>query len=408
MDDKESLLDEYAHYFDLCVKGYHGPEMLTDDPVCEYISNMVETYRDILEDQVFVDLVLENLIEFLRKILPELIWNKERYLTVIKKLKEDNEEDSNDERKIDSYAKYVDGQNRLLSGNEDYTYKYNKAIGFGIQDYEQRSKIQDFILEYPVLDEVINYLGREQESDNKEIDHYIESYCPILLKHSSERSEMDGVSIGNNLSNLLPIEYALIDETHFYVRFVKRELQQFAYRNHQSKKIKTEKKQNPQPRLERGPVIVAIDTSGSMTGASTKISKALLMSMVSKMHRQNRKLFLITYSVHTKALELDRPSQFRKVEEFFSVRFSGGTDGEEIFNKALDILQTNNFRMADVLIISDFLFAVPLKTTADRIAQERSKGTKFYGLCINGNIGQYAGYLDKFWNVEPKGGRRIY
>ena len=136
MDDNDSLLDEYAHYFDLCVKDYHGPEMLTEDPVCEYIRNMVETYRDILEDQVFVDLVLENLIEFLRMILPELIRNKERYLTIIKKL--DNEDDLDNEQKNEAYAEYVDGQNRLLNGNEDYTYKYNKAIGFGMQDYEQK------------------------------------------------------------------------------------------------------------------------------------------------------------------------------------------------------------------------------------------------------------------------------
>jgi uncharacterized protein with von Willebrand factor type A (vWA) domain len=369
---------------------------------------MVETYHELLEDHVFVDLLLENLMEFLSKILPELIRNKERYLDVLNRLKEDNEEDSNDERKMECYAEYVDGQNRLLGGNDDYTYKYNKGFGFGIQDYEQRSKIQDVVLEYPVLDEIINLLGREQESDNKETDHYNESFRPLLLKHSSERSEMDGVSIGNNLSNLLPIEYALIDETLFYVRFVKRELQQFAYRNLESNKIKTEKLQNPQPRLERGPIIVAIDTSGSMVGASTKISKALLTNMVSKMRHQNRKLFLITYSVHTKALELDRPSQFRKVEQFFRDRFCGGTDGEEMFNLALDTLQTNNFKMADVLIISDFLFPVPLKSTAERIAQERSNETRFYGLCINGHIRHYAEYLDKFWNVETKVGRRIY
>ena len=406
MDDNDSLLDEYAHYFDLCVKDYHGPEMLTDDPVCEYIRNMVETYRDILEDQVFVDLVLENLIEFLRMILPELVRNKEKYLTVIKKL--DNEDDSDNEQRNEAYAEYVDGQNRLLNGNEDYTYKYNKAIGFGMQDYEQRSKIQDIIIEYPVLDEVLKYLGREQNSDNKEIDHYIESSSPILLKHSSELSEMDGVNFGNNLSNLLPIEYALIDETLFYVRFVKRELQQFAYRNLQSSKIKTEKKKNPQPRLERGPVIVAIDTSGSMVGASTKISKALLVNMASKMHRQNRKLFLITFSVHTKALELSRSSRFSMIEDFFSERFSGGTDGEEMLNRALDALETNDFKMADVLIISDFLFPAPFRSTVERMTQERSKGTKFYGLCINSKIGVYAGYLDKYWIVEPKGSKRRY
>lgn len=406
MDDNDSLLDEYAHYFDLCVKDYHGPEMLTEDPVCEYIRNMVETYRDILEDQVFVDLVLENLIEFLRMILPELIRNKERYLTVIKKL--DNEDDLDNEQKNEAYAEYVDGQNRLLNGNEDYTYKYNKAIGFGMQDYEQRSKIQDIFIEYPVLDDVLKYLGREQNSDNKENDHYIESSSPILLKHSNELSEMDGVNFGNNLSNLLPIEYALIDETLFYVRFVKRELQQFVYRNLQSSKIKTKKKLNPQPRLERGPVIVAVDTSGSMVGVSTKISKALLVNMASKMHRQNRKLYLITFSVHTKALELSRSSHFRMIEDFFSVRFSGGTDGEEMLSRALDTLETNDFKMADVLIISDFLFPAPFRSTVERMAQERSRGTKFYGLCINSKMGIYAGYLDKYWIVEPKGSKRRY
>jgi len=57
----------------------------------------------------------------------------------------------------------------------------------------------------------------------------------------------------------------------------------------------------------------------------------------------------------------------------------GGIDGEEMLKDALRMLQTSNFSMADVLIISDFYFGVPRPKTRDKMNKERANGTRFYG-----------------------------
>ena len=399
METIDTLLDEYAHYFELCVKGMQGAEKYCDDPVREYISNLVDSYRDILDDAVFVNLLQENMVDFLRQILPQLIENKKKYLNTIREISDGDYEEQIKEMQVGAYGKYVQEQNQILISNGESN-KDGKAIGVGVRDYEERSRIYEITLEYPVLNEILKIMGRSNNSDIKKLDYYNDYSNPILLKHSSERSEIEGVILGNNLSNLLPIEYALMDETVFYMRYVKRELQQFAFRNIHLDKKKTELKQKKQHRLERGPIIVAIDTSGSMIGLPTQISKALLLNIVKVTRPQNRKMLLITYSVRAKILEIHKPSQFYKIEEFFNARFCGGTDGEDMFSKVIFALQIKDYEMADVLIISDFKFSLPSSSTTKQIDQERDKGTKFYGLCINGGIGGYKNLLDDYWNLD--------
>lgn len=148
-----------------------------------------------------------------------------------------------------------------------------------------------------------------------------------------------------------------------------------------------------------GPVILAIDTSGSMSGKPLEISKALLTRIMYLARKQKRKCFLITFSVRAKYLEITSPGQYSKVEEFFSGRFTGGTDGEEMFAAALKALQKGCFAMADVLIISDFQFPLPKPETTKSILTEQAKGTRFYGLCIGRYIGGYSKVLDKFWKI---------
>ncbi len=67
---------------------------------------------------------------------------------------------------------------------------------------------------------------------------------------------------------------------------------------------------------------------------------------------------------------------------------TGGTDGEEMLKASFKALQKDSFSMADILIISDFIFPIPKKATAAKIQEEKLRGTRFYGLHIgSGNSG---------------------
>ena len=67
---------------------------------------------------------------------------------------------------------------------------------------------------------------------------------------------------------------------------------------------------------------------------------------------------------------------------------------------ALKMLQTSNFAMADVLIISDFYFPQPLELTRKKMKMEHDKGTRFYGLQIDSTIVSYNNILDRIWQIK--------
>ena len=118
--------------------------------------------------------------------------------------------------------------------------------------------------------------------------------------------------------------------------------------------------------------------------------------------KQKRKCYLITFSVRAKCLDLSKHSSWAKLNKFLDDFFTGGTDGEEMLNAALKMLHTENFAMADVLIISDFYFEEPLKETRVKMRKEHDKGTRFYGLQIDSDSRFYNDVLDKIWKVQIK------
>lgn len=401
MIDSDKLLDDYANIIDCCIEGVHIPVMFSGDPICEYISNIVNSYRDYLNDSIFMGLLIENLMEFLRKLLPPIIEVRNRYLRLMNKLKAGQ----NDKSKIRPLTEELDSkciEEQIVIINEILSSRYKNGSGMwvSVRDYEERSRVKDIVYDYPILKEILELLGHQNESNNLTHEHILTHFNPILLDHSSEHTQVDGVRMGNDLSNLLPMEYALIDQPLFYVRYVKHELQQFSSINEQSDIKKTSTKHQHKNKLGRGPIILAIDTSGSMSGRPLQIAKALLMNIFNSVQKQHRKLFLITYSVHAKTLDLSSPSSICAINQFFSHRYSGGTDGEEMFSRAIDVLQSEDYKLADVLIISDFQFSLPKSDTAQKIEQERAKGTCFYGLFIDGLLGEYSHFLDRYWEIS--------
>lgn len=439
--DIHKQLDSYSDLFDIYLEHGKTPEEYSYDPLSQYLQSQVEGYRSQTErDEDLRELVRERLLALFGEILPgvlEIQTAYKRELTMIEEFFNDSSEGRlNRWPELKRWLSYnfpkdvfnAEGYFKALQDNEKskeqifdaMRHNWTEAalrmkdirqknhilrhlrkglIGIGRQDYETRKKLRSILYKYPALDDILRQIGRERENDSEETDITSTVNIPILLRHSSSRQEIDGVTTGNNLAGLLPMEYAQMDEPVFYIKYVDRQLQQFHSKPPAESRQKTDRISTRKPRLEMGPVILAIDTSGSMSGKPLEISKALLTRIMYLARKQKRKCFLITFSVRAKYLEITSPGQYSKVEEFFSGRFTGGTDGEEMFAAALKALQKGCFAMADVLIISDFQFPLPKPETTKSILTEQAKGTRFYGLCIGRYIGGYSKVLDKFWKI---------
>ncbi len=282
--------------------------------------------------------------------------------------------------------------------------KWEKGVKeHGNADFKERKKIEKMFLSYPQLVDIVRIIGREQPERNDEYDETVRSYMPILPSPPTPAVEVEQVSLGKDLQHLLPMETAILadkeTEDLFYLRYASSQLQLFANKPKQESVLKTEKKRNKKPRLEKGPIIVSLDTSGSMSGRPEKVARCLLLQLLRMAKKQKRKCFLITFSVRAECMDLSRPGSWNRLNRFLNNPFTGGTDGEDMIKNALKMLNTDNYSMADVLIISDFYFPNPRPQTKELMEIEHNKGTRFYGLQIESTVSGYDNVLDRIWKV---------
>lgn len=441
-EDIDQQIDDYSELFDLYIEHSRLPETYADDPISQYLASQLDIHKQYLPDNDYKEALRQNLLNFFRSILPTLLEFQQVHTAETELLQEFFESDNNKRRQLwlkvkswltfyytkeqfntEGYEQLLNDADtpaeRILNAMEENWKEASAAklrrkqlsllrgngpnkqlvIGVGQNDYRRRKKISNTFYKYPALKEIVQQLGRERETVTQDTDMTITVNEPVLLRHANTRQEIDGTTVGNDLSSLLPFEYALIDEQIFYKRFANKELLQYSSLPPIINKLKTFHTLLPEPRMEKGPIILAIDTSSSMEGKPAEIAKSLTLQTIEIVRKEKRKCFLIAFSVREQHIELSRPSQFRKVEQFFSTTFTGGTDGEQMFAEALKTLDTDNFTMADILIISDFHFSLPKPDTWKRIKEEQKKGTRFYGLSIGNGVGSYEYVLDKYWTI---------
>ena len=293
-------------------------------------------------------------------------------------------------------------EERLLEQNKDWWVRRMRDCGQ--RDYKRLKKIDQMYYRYPVLLEIVRIIGREQLQRKDEYNDIVLKYMPILLSNTTTTTEIEQISIGNNLSHVIPTEIATLSEVTtdmmFFKKFAERQLQIFANKPPMTVQDKQAQENQTKPRLEKGPIIVSVDTSGSMMGKPEKLARCLLMQLLRLAKKQKRKCFVITFSVRAKALELTKPANWGILKKFLEEGFCGGTDGEQMLAAALNALQTKKFRMADVLIISDFFFPLPIYKTRKLMETEHAKGTRYYGLQIGETKNPYDKVLDKIWKLS--------
>jgi uncharacterized protein with von Willebrand factor type A (vWA) domain len=205
--------------------------------------------------------------------------------------------------------------------------KWEKGVKeHGNADFKQRKKIEKMFFSYPQLVDIVRVIGREQPGRNDEYDETVRSYMPILPSPPTPAVEVEQVSLGKDLQHLLPMETTILadkeTEDLFYLKYASSQLQLFANKPKQESVLKTEKKRNKKPRLEKGPIIVSLDTSGSMSGRPEKVARCLLLQLLRMAKKQKRKCFLITFSVRAECMDLSRPGSWSRLSRFLNNPFT--------------------------------------------------------------------------------------
>ena len=299
-----------------------------------------------------------------------------------------------------SHEQLLAAKRRCLQHNRMAFEKNLRDVGS--QDYEFFTSLQKEFFKYPILKEIVDMMGREKHHGTEQKDATITKYIPLLLAPAKTIAEVDGVTIGNTIQQALPSEMVYLSEHDtediFYHRFATNQLQQLASKPPMKKK--SDRTQQDQPRLCKGPIIVSVDTSGSMNGRPMQVAHSLLFQLLYMAKKQKRACYLITYSVRAQAIDLASPSNWRLVKNFLQRGFSGGTDGNQMLQTAIATLHSKQYAMADVLIISDFEWPCPHNNILKMMDHEKSQGTKFYGLGIRANFARFPhDWPDQLWSI---------
>lgn len=439
--DVDAKLEEYSEAFDFYMEcGEMPPTMLPDDCLVGYMQEVIDNNPQIDgSDPTWVEVLKEDLISFFAALLEQyraLQLEAMKELAMIALFNEASIEKKREMwqevcRTIEAgYSKYdvnlpgyaaqfkTDDKEAIFSAltsdwenackaklDKKERQMLNRAkMQFeqlsreaGTRDYEDKKKVEKYIHRYPQLKEIVDLIGRDKDSSKEEKDSVVYRFMPTSVAKNSSVEEIDRVESGDNLERVLPVELSMPEDL-FYKRYATKELQQFSSPGKDKpRKIEEHRKD---PRLTKGPIIVSIDTSGSMTGRPQQIAFSLLKQLLRMAKKQKRSCYLISFSVRSKSIDLAKPRNWGRIDNFLEQSFSGGTDGEQMLADAIRVLQKGIYEMADVLIISDFEFPVPVAATMDKINREKALGTRFYGL----KIGRYGvkGYdkvMDKIWVV---------
>ena len=253
---------------------------------------------------------------------------------------------------------------------------------------------------HPAIRQLIQLLGKRSK-DNLKYDSTSGIGKKLLVAHSAN-SDITGITQGDNLNSLLPIEYCyMADEVLrpvFMEKYVEKRLQVFDYKSEQmASNIDTKEKVSGQ-----GPFIVCVDTSGSMQGERERLAKSAILAIAMLTEKTHRKCYVINFSDSAVALAIeDLGRDLPKLAGFLRESFHGGTDIEPALSEAARIIQANDYKDSDVVLMSDFEIPPMSWGMAEiKLPQLKSRKTTFFGL-VFGNQPEvdYLNICLRYWEM---------
>lgn len=280
-----------------------------------------------------------------------------------------------------------------------------------LSNLQQLKRWADYISNDQGVKELCDILGRLRYAEKSKRQELVKSVSTVLdyVPDISSKEEIIGVQLGRDIENALPQEIALLsdDETAllFDLKFIENRLMCFEMQGMQINSYKVEEAVMTDIDYEEklGPIIICVDTSGSMHGSPENIAKAITLVMAARAISQKRNCFLINFSTSIETLDLSGNIGISKVIEFLQRSFHGGTDVGPAITYALKLMEDENYSKSDLLIISDFIMASLPDSLQENILQAKENENQFYSLAIGDMFlsQKLKKIFDKEWIYNP-------
>jgi uncharacterized protein with von Willebrand factor type A (vWA) domain len=272
--------------------------------------------------------------------------------------------------------------------------------------WQEVVRIREQIARLPELARIIRQLGRVQRVQDVATPSpaRVQATEPTMALHEIRRAvkvpdmpgETRGIHRSQRIARMLPAETMMLAHPRlrlvWHARRAERTLLTYEDDDRiceirpECGPVMRAMRANPRAeRLERGPMLICVDTSGSMQGGAETVAKAVVLEAVRAAHAQRRACHVFAFSgpdeVVDMALTLDADG-LERLTRFLGQSFCGGTDIGAPLECAIARLEQEDWRMADLLIASDGEFgATP--ALAQRLERVRLEtGLRVQGVLI--------------------------
>ena len=263
------------------------------------------------------------------------------------------------------------------------------------------------------LKELADLLGNMREA---EIEIEEEAFETTIIRQEwvvdeFSKSEIVGVKESNELTNMLSSEASLLGDAQTELLFLKKyadsKLMTFRYEDQQLVNSEDHYMEIHQRvnQKEKGPFIICVDTSESMRGRPEQIAKVLTLGILKMAMNQNRRAFLINFSIGIHTLDLyDIAQSIDDIAAFLKMSFYGGTDATLALHEAVRQLGTHDYEDADVLMVSDFIMSKTNENVLDKFRyHQQNKNTQFHCLILGDQVNEHVlSYFDTNWVYDPQ------
>lgn len=151
--------------------------------------------------------------------------------------------------------------------------------------------------------------------------------------------------------------------------------------------------------LRRGPMVLLVDTSGSMEGVPERVAKALALEVMVLAHRERRACHVIAFSGPTQLVEHTLAMNARGIEAlltFLTSSFHGGTDLSAPLAQAVKRLREEAWQNADLLLITDGEFPIARELSTLIATARAERGAKLHGVLVGSYDTSLRALCDEF------------
>lgn len=225
--------------------------------------------------------------------------------------------------------------------------------------------------ENPSIQELVQELGRQAQDGPRR-----PGPAPIPMGPS----EVRGLELGRELSRVLAAELSWLadpdTEYVFWHRYLTGQLMQLEL---DQELVRAKDPSRVPVGQGRGPIVLLLDTSGSMRGEPELLSKAVALAVLRLALTQRRRCLLVAFGAGRQLRTADLcDNSDPALAELLGGRFAGGTDPLKAIDAALELGAEN----ADLFMVSDGQFVVQDALKERLVEAEQGRGMRCFGLLI--------------------------